>query len=97
MVSTLLLAMGAKSPSHLHVAVERYAEAVRAVLAEADGDAAALGALPPGSWRGAAAALGASPGQVAMLEVRGGSLGGRRGGGVAKMVGRAVQDGGACR
>eukprot|EP00198_Chlamydomonas_reinhardtii_P007681 XP_001697018.1 mRNA cap-binding protein [Chlamydomonas reinhardtii] len=68
-VSTLLLAMGAKSPSHLHVAVERYAEAVRAVLAEADGDAAALGALPPGSWRGAAAALGASPGQVAMLEV----------------------------
>ncbi|KAG2453540.1 hypothetical protein HYH02_001759 [Chlamydomonas schloesseri] len=68
-VSTLLLAMGAKSPSHLHVAVERYAEAVRAVLAEADGDAAALGALPPGSWRGAAAALGASAGQVAMLEV----------------------------
>ncbi|KXZ52742.1 hypothetical protein GPECTOR_8g134 [Gonium pectorale] len=68
-LATLLLALGVKSPSHLHVAVERYAEALRAALAEADAEAAAQGALPAGSWEGAAAALGASPGQVAMIEV----------------------------
>ncbi|GFR42954.1 hypothetical protein Agub_g3845 [Astrephomene gubernaculifera] len=68
-LATLLLAMGVKSPSHLHVAVERYAEAVRATLAEADADAAALGALTHGSWEATAAALGASPGQVAMMEM----------------------------
>ncbi len=70
--------MGVKSPSHLHVAVERYAEAIRSVLAEADADAGALGSLPAGSWLATSVALGASPGQVAMVEVGGGR--GQRGG-----------------
>ncbi|GLC43068.1 hypothetical protein PLESTB_000866500 [Pleodorina starrii] len=68
-LATLILAMGVKSPSHLHVAVERYAEAIRSGLAEADADAGALGALPAGSWEATAAALGASPGQMAMVQV----------------------------
>ncbi|GIL70850.1 hypothetical protein Vretimale_3926 [Volvox reticuliferus] len=68
-LATLILAMGVKSPSHLHVAVERYAEAIRSALAEADADAGALGALQPGSWEAVASALGASPGQVAMVQV----------------------------
>jgi hypothetical protein len=77
-LATLLLAMGSKSPSHLHVAVERYAGAVRAAVVEADAESAALGSLPPGSWEAVAAALGASPGQVALLEASGaeGELGG---------------------
>lgn len=69
--TTMLLALGVKSPSHLHVAVERYAEALRGALQ--DGDAAAALhaelAAPPGSWPAVAAAMGASLGQVAMLQV----------------------------
>ncbi|GLI58592.1 hypothetical protein VaNZ11_000320, partial [Volvox africanus] len=68
-LATLILAMGVKSPSHLHVAVERYAEAIRSSLAEADADAGPLGTQQPGSWEAVASALGASPGQVAMVQV----------------------------
>lgn len=74
----MLLALGVKSPSHLHVAVERYAEALRGALQ--DGDAAAALhaelAAPPGSWPAVAAAMGASLGQVAMLQVRTNAVGG---------------------
>ncbi|EFJ50956.1 hypothetical protein VOLCADRAFT_88418 [Volvox carteri f. nagariensis] len=68
-LAILILAMGVKSPSHLHVAVERYAEAVRSCLVEADVEAGALGLLQPGTWEATAAALGASPGQMAMMGV----------------------------
>ena len=52
---------------------------VRSVLAEADADAGALGSLPAGSWLATSVALGASPGQVAMVEVGAGGVGGVRG------------------
>lgn len=75
-----LLALGDKSPSHLHVAVERYADALRSVVAAVDAEAAPApmadaeggdGAADSGAqqWLEAAAGLGASRGQALIMQV----------------------------